>query len=132
MDVIEANKKLTGPISLHAMKGFYLLVSPVKAQSQKFTSVFVGEGVVVLLNDAYAMVLKINHQASELLKRQMQLSSDKSNVLGVLMEPFDEEMTLERVSFVSYHTMDTLGAFVTKKQLASIMKRCKENEREKV
>ena len=131
MKIIKANKNLTGSICLHAMKGFYLLVVPVEDQDQKFKSVFVGDGVVVLLNDKVAMVIKINNKVSELLKRQMQLVSDKPNMLGVLTEAFDEEAELDKVSFGSYHAIDALEAFITKKQLASIMKLCGEKESEK-
>ena len=132
MKIIEANKKLSAPICLQAMKGFYLLVVPVEDQDQKFKSVFIGDGVLVLLNDQDAVVVKINHKVSDILKRQMQLVSDKPNVLGVLMELFDEETELDRVSFVSYHAIDRLDTLVTKKQRASIMKLCGEKESEKV
>jgi hypothetical protein len=132
MEIIDANKRLIGDVCLYAMKGFFLLVAQFDYSQEKFKNAFIGNEIVILISVQEAVIININKNVSDILKQQMQLISNKPNVMGVLTQIFEEDLDMETVDFLPYRPIEALGEFVTNDQKDSIMKHCEVNENEKV
>lgn len=105
-------------VLLYAMQGCYLLHVPTDNNVGEIHTAYIEEGVIVLANNKWAIVIRINPEVGAILKEQQ---SNSEAMLAVLIAPSMDDKMLGDLSFATYANFSSLANVISEKEYQTII-----------